>query len=610
MTVKNRLRRMLGRKSRFRKAVDSTDVVSTSSSATTSSLSYEDDTASTLSPASGTALEDSVDDVYSDVRETLERLAARDKARFVQNHASASSPYHEEENLMSTFIACTTYLAYATFIFVGHVRDFFAWFLGRGRFVRVASDFPGDDWSRFAPLLKSWEDFYFRRIYIRVQDAFNRPIASKPGSHIDVLERVSDDAQKSMHVLGSLDNLPPGATPEEYVNGPHFVEAPDGSVCRQCLNLGSYNYLGFADDWHATCARDVMASLQDFSVSTSSARNEYGTTALHRQVETTVARFLGKEDAICLNMGFNTNATTIPSLVGRGDLLISDELNHTSIVNGARASGAAIRVFKHNSIIDLEATLKQAIILGRPRTRRPWNKILVIVEGIYSMEGEYCDLRGVVDVCKKYGAYIYLDEAHSIGATGATGRGCTEFAGVDTADVDILMGTFTKSFGAMGGYVAADRATIQHLRNTCAASSCHNALSPVVCQQVLTAFKVIMGEDGTNIGKQKLQSLRDNSNYFRMRLEEMGLQVLGQYDSPVMPIMLYNPCKIAAFSRECYKRGLAVVVVGFPAVPLLLSRARFCISAGHAREDLDRALAEIDEIAEVLKLRYARSFCG
>ena len=119
-----------------------------------------------------------------------------------------------------------------------------------------------------------------------------------------------------------------------------------------------------------------------------------------------------------------------------------------------------------------------------------------------------------------------------------------------------------------------------------------------------------MGLDGTNIGKQKISALRDNSNYFRMRLIDMGLHVMGHYDSPIMPIMLYNPTKIGAFSRECLKRGLAVVVVGFPAVPILMSRARFCISAGHTRQDLDRALVEIDEIADILKLRYARSAFG
>lgn len=119
-----------------------------------------------------------------------------------------------------------------------------------------------------------------------------------------------------------------------------------------------------------------------------------------------------------------------------------------------------------------------------------------------------------------------------------------------------------------------------------------------------------MGEDGTNTGKQKIQALRDNSNYFRMKLQDMGLTVLGHFDSPIMPVMLYNPTKIAAFSRECYKRGLAVVVVGFPAVPILTSRARFCISAGHSRKQLDRALQEIDEVADFLKLKYEKSTFG
>lgn len=235
---------------------------------------------------------------------------------------------------------------------------------------------------------------------------------------------------------------------------------------------------------------------------------------------------------------------------------------------------------------------------------------MVIVEGIYSMEGEYCDLRNVVKVCKKYGAYVYLDEAHSVGAMGPTGRGCAEYTGVDPADIDIMMGTFTKSFGGMGGYISGDKVVIDELRKKCASSSYHNSLSPVVCQQILSSLKVIMGRDGTDTGKKKICALRDNSNYFRMRLCDMGLHVLGHYDSPIMPVMLYNPTKIAAFSRECMKRGLAVVVVGFPAVPILMSRARFCISAGHTREDLDRALEAIDEIADMLKLRYSTSRLG
>jgi serine palmitoyltransferase len=118
--------------------------------------------------------------------------------------------------------------------------------------------------------------------------------------------------------------------------------------------------------------------------------------------------------------------------------------------------------------------------------------------------------------------------------------------------------------------------------------------------------QVISGEDGTNRGRRKLQALRDNSNYFRMRLQEMGLRVLGHYDSPVVPVVMYTPAKIGAFSRECFKRGLAVVVVGFPAVPILMCRARFCISAGHTRADLDRALRELDVIADIVKIRHGR----
>ena len=423
-------------------------------------------------------------DPYADVRERLEELSARDKARFV----SQEEP-HPHELELPFFAAYTTYLGYAVLIFCGHIRDLLAKLFG-GRYLRSATAFASDNLDLYAPLLKSWENFYTRRLYHRIQDCFNRPIASNPGATIQVLERVSNDGNKTMQLLGTLDDLDNEEQRREYVKGEHFVEVSGNRVARECLNLGSYNYLGFADDWNVTCQKDVVASLEDLPVSASSSRMEFGTTVLHRQVEELVARFLGKEDALAFNMGFNTNCTTIPALVGKGDLVVSDELNHTSIVSGARASGAAIRIFRHNDTSHLEEILREAIIMGRPRTRRPWNKILVVVEGIYSMEGEYCDLANVVKVSKQYGAYVYLDEAHSIGAMGPSGRGCAEFCGVDTSDIDIMMGTFTKSFGGMGGYIAADKATISFLRRRCTGSANHNSLSPVVCQQVISSFKV------------------------------------------------------------------------------------------------------------------------
>lgn len=599
---KTLFRRVLGSRRGKQTDVDSdTDIPgteATEASSTSSGIASHDD--------SDNEEEYFKNDPYMDVRDRMDFLSSRDRARY----AFHSEPHEHKEPQITPFAAYTTYLGYAVLILCGHIRDIFARLVGRGRYLRRDTDFPSDNLMFFAPLLKSWENFYTRRLYHRIQDCFNRPIASNPGATIDVLERVSSDGNKTMDLLDSLEELESIKIKEKYTKGSHFVKVSGDRIARRCLNLGSYNYLGFADDWQVTCAKDVMASLKKLPVSACSSRNEYGTTSLHREVEELVSNFLGKDDAMVLNMGFNTNATTIPALVTRGDLIISDQLNHTSIVNGARASGAAIRTFHHNDTEHLESILREAIIMGRPRTRRPWNKILVIVEGIYSMEGEYCDLRNVVRVTKKYGAYVYLDEAHSIGAMGRTGRGCAEYCGVDTADIDIMMGTFTKSFGGMGGYIAGSKEVINYLRHTCAGSSFHNSLSPIVCQQIISSFKVIMGLDGTDIGKHKLRALRDNANYFRMRLNDMGLHVLGHYDSPIMPVMLYNPTKIAAFSRECLKRGLAVVVVGFPAVPILMSRARFCISAGHTREELDRALHEIDEIADLLKLRYARSTFG
>jgi serine palmitoyltransferase len=433
------------------------------------------------------------DDPYADVRAKMNQRAAADRLACRRALAGEAPVVHEMAT--PSWMAFSCYMTYALLILIGHLRDTLAYLLTRGRYVRKKKEqaddhcFPSDNPALYAPILQSWEDFYTRRIYHRVQDCFNRPITTNPGSYVRILERVSTDGQKSMQLLTTLDTVKESAS---YTESPFFRIEPDtGYVSRECLNLGSYNYLGFGgDDWYDACGPAVVGSLSDYSISSSASRNEYGTTSLHRELESIVARFLNKQDAMVFTMGYNTNATTIPALVGNGDLIISDELNHTSIVNGARASGAAIRVFRHNNVAHLEEVIREAIVRGKPRTRRPWNKILVIVEGIYSMEGEYANLAGITAVCRKYGAHVYLDEAHSIGCLGATGRGVSEYCGVPTEHVDIMMGTFTKSFGGMGGYIAADAATIAFLRQKCAASAYHNALSPVVCQQIISSFKV------------------------------------------------------------------------------------------------------------------------
>ncbi|GFP82428.1 long chain base biosynthesis protein 2a [Phtheirospermum japonicum] len=449
--------------------------------------------------------------------------------------------------------ALTTYFSYGLLFAFGQLRDFF----------RKIFDW----WSRsnlqgYAPICLGLEDFYIRRLYLRIQDCFNRPISSPPDSWFDLVERVSNDNNKTLKRTTNV---------------------------KRCLNLGSYNYLGFAaaDEY---CTPLVIESLKKFSPSTCSTRIDGGTTTLHTELEECVASFVGKEAAVVFGMGYATNSAILPVLTGKGSLIISDSLNHNSIVNGARGSGATVRVFQHNTPSHLEKVLKDQIAEGQPRTHRPWKKILVVVEGIYSMEGELCQLPEIVSICKKYKAYVYLDEAHSIGAIGKTGRGVCELLGVDTADVDIMMGTFTKSFGSCGGYIAGSKELIQFLKYSCPAHLYATSISPPAAQQIISSIKVVLGEDGSSRGAQKLAKIRENSNFFRSELQKMGFEVLGDNDSPVMPIMLYNPAKIPAFSRECLKRNVAVVTVAFPATPLLLARARICISASHSREDLLKAL--------------------
>ncbi|CAN6472244.1 unnamed protein product [Victoria cruziana] len=441
--------------------------------------------------------------------------------------------------------ALTTLFSYGLLFAFGQIRDLFRKFL---------------EWSSSKNL----------------QDCFSRPIAGAPDAWIDVVERYSKDSNKTL------------------------IRTKKTS---KCLNLGSYNYLGFAaaDEY---CTPRVIESLNKYSASTCSSRVDGGTTALHAELEELVAKFVGKPAALVLGMGYVTNSAIIPVLVGKGGLIVSDSLNHNSIVNGARGSGSSIRVFQHNTPSHLEEVLREAIAEGQPRSHRPWKKIIVVVEGIYSMEGELCKLPEIVAVCKKYKAYVYLDEAHSIGAVGKTGRGVCELLGVDTADIDIMMGTFTKSFGSCGGYIAASKELIRFLKHTCPAHLYATSMSPPAVQQVISAIKVVLGEDGSSRGAQKLARIRENSNFFRSELQKMGFEVLGDNDSPVMPIMLYNPAKIPAFSRECLKQNVAVVTVAFPATPLLLARARICISASHTKEDLMKGLEVISKIGDLIGIKY------
>jgi len=250
-------------------------------------------------------------------------------------------------------------------------------------------------------------------------------------------------------------------------------------------------------------------------------------------------------------------------------LILSDELNHASLILGARLSGATVKTFKHNDPKDLEDKLKKHVVEGHPLTRRPWKKILIIVEGIYSMEGSIVRLPEIIALKKKYKAYLFLDEAHSIGALGEHGRGVVDYWGCNPKDVDVLMGTFTKSFGSAGGYIAGTKELINYLRINSHATCYASSMSPPVTAQILKTLQIIMGNDGSVDGQARIKQIAENTRYFRQNLVKMGFIVYGNDDSPVVPVMLYMISKTSAFSRLMLERGIAVVVVGFPYVLFL-----------------------------------------
>lgn len=299
---------------------------------------------------------------------------------------------------------------------------------------------------------------------------------------------------------------------------------------------------------------------------------------IHTQLETLTARYLGVEDAITFGMGFGTNSLNIPALLSPGCLVVSDEKNHASIILGLRLSGATINVFRHNDMHDLERVLKKAIVNGQPKSRLPWKKILIVVEGVFSMEGSIVKLPEVIALKKKYKAYIYLDEAHSVGALGENGGGVVDFYKVNPHDVDILMGTFTKSFGSAGGYIAGTKVCkqwgnceftchwiliwfwptthrrfssipkqklINYLRVHSHAHCYASSMSPPVAQQIISSMSIIMGLDGTDEGKRRTKQLARNTVYFRRRLAQMGVITIGHDNSPVVPMMVYLFSKIA-----------------------------------------------------------------
>ncbi|CAI5769352.1 serine palmitoyltransferase 3 [Podarcis lilfordi] len=493
----------------------------------------------------------------------------------ISNGGIYKRTFNESFEQAPMYVSILTYAGFVVATSFGYLRDFLRACGLQKTIVAVEREEQKD----FVPLYQDFENFFTRNLYVRIRDNWNRPICSVPGPKFDLMERVSDDYNWTFRFTGK--------------------------IMKNVINMGSYNYLGFAET-DPSALKTVGTMLHKYGTGVCSTRQEMGNLDKHVELENLVAEFLGVEAAMAFGMGFATNSMNIPALVGKGSLILSDELNHSSLVLGARLSGATIRVFRHNNIQSLEKLLKEAVIHGQPRSRRAWKKILILVEGIYSMEGSIVRLPEIIALKRKYKAYLYLDEAHSIGAVGPTGRGVVEYFGMDPNDVDVLMGTFTKSFGAAGGYIAGKKELVDYLRVHSHSAAYASSMAAPVVEQIIRAMKCVMGLDGTTKGLQRVRALAENTRYFRRRLHKLGFIIYGNEDSPVVPLLLYIPGKIGAFARRMLARNIGVVVVGFPATPIAESRARFCVSAAHTREMLDAVLDALDELGDFLQLKYSQ----
>ena len=486
------------------------------------------------------------------------------------------------EEITPYWILLETHYLYFVLLLIGHIRDYIDSIFNK-QYRRVLKERNG-----YAPILTDFDSFYTRRFKQRLQDLFSMPTTGVPGREINIYRR-----QFKPNTFFEIED------PEVY-----FQRKPI-----QCINLSSYNYLGFAQSV-GTCADNAEQVTRQYGITSPGTRFAGGTRQLHVETEEEIASFVGKEAAMIFTMGYGTNSVLFRNLVDKRCLVLSDQLNHASLRTGVRLSGAVIKVFKHNDMAELESLIREQIAQGHPRNRRPWSKILVVFEGLYSMEGTMCNLPCMVELRKKYGVYLFMDEAHSIGAMGPSGRGICDYYGVDPSNVDILMGTFTKSFGAVGGYVAGSQDLINHLRMGNVCNVYGESASPAVLTQIQTSLKILRNELNIGEGALRLQRLAFNSRYLRVGLRRMGFVVSGHIDSPGIPVFLYHPTKLPLTSRWMMQQRIAIVIVGYPATDLATARIRFCMSSALTKTDLDYVLDRMDIMGDLFRLKVALGIEG
>jgi glycine C-acetyltransferase len=341
---------------------------------------------------------------------------------------------------------------------------------------------------------------------------------------------------------------------------------------KQVLNFCSNNYLGLAN--HPRIVDAARKATEIYGVGPGAVRSIAGTMDLHVELERRLAAFKGVEAAITFQSGFNANLATIPALVGREDVIFSDRLNHASIIDGCRLSGAKIIAYEHNSPESLEAAIKENL--------SQYRRALVVSDGVFSMDGDIAPLPALYEVAKKYDILLMVDDAHGEGVLGKGGRGIVDHFGLH-GKVDIEVGTMSKAFGVMGGVVAGDKVIVEWLRQRGRPFLFSSAMTVPDAAACLAAVDLL--ESSTDL----VDLLWDNARYFKAEMKKLGFDT-GVSETPITPVMLGEAPLAQQFSRELYEEGVFAMAIGYPTVPQGKARIRVMISAAHDRDDLGKGL--------------------
>ena len=348
------------------------------------------------------------------------------------------------------------------------------------------------------------------------------------------------------------------------------------------INLSSNNYLGLATD--PRLKRAAIEATEKYGAGSGAVRTIVGTMSLHNELEKRLAEFKHVEASVVFQSGFTCNSGVIPVLVGEGDVIVSDELNHASIIDGARLSRAKVTRFAHSNMDDLKRVLTEV--------KGQFRRILIITDGVFSMDGDIARLPDIVMLARQYGAMTYVDDAHSSGVLGKNGRGSVNHFGLD-GQVDVQVGTLSKAMGVLGGYVASTRTLIEMLWHRGRPFLFSTSHPPGVAAACIAAIDVMLDEP------QLIDRLWDNARYFKAGLTELGFNT-GRSETPITPVIVGEGSLAMTLSDRLFQAGVFAQGIAFPTVARDKARVRTIVSATHTRQDLDEALAAFGQVGREL----------